>query len=127
MKTVLQPRLFHRSSSSNGFFDFCGPAASGLSPQPAIHFNIAFDQHPMDYLYNVIYCGEFGVGKDSLRGWLIPFPRHFTCGKKRTISQTDHCFGSYKKGSAGRGMMAFPGLSDDQVWQFLHNILTLAK
>ena len=40
-----------------------GPAASGLSPQPAVHAKMAFDQLPIDYLYNVIYHGGRSVGK----------------------------------------------------------------
>lgn len=40
-----------------------GPAASGLSPQPAVHAKMAFDKLPMEYLYNVIYHGGRSVGK----------------------------------------------------------------
>ncbi len=40
-----------------------GPAASGLSPKPAIHANMPFEQLPMDYLYNVINHGGPSVGK----------------------------------------------------------------
>ncbi len=40
-----------------------GPAASGLSPQPAVHAKMAFDKLPVEYLYNVIYHGGRSVGK----------------------------------------------------------------
>ena len=40
-----------------------GPAASGLSPKPAVHANMAFDKLPMEYIYNVIYHGGRSVGK----------------------------------------------------------------
>ncbi len=43
-----------------------GPAASGLTPKPAIHAKIAFDQLPMEYLYNVITFGGRAVGKSPL-------------------------------------------------------------
>ena len=42
-----------------------GPAASGLSPQPAVQAKMAFDKLPMEYLYNVIYHGGRSVGKSS--------------------------------------------------------------
>ena len=40
-----------------------GPAASGLSPKPAVHTSIPFEKIPMEYLYNVIYYGGRSVGK----------------------------------------------------------------
>ena len=47
-----------------------GPAASGLSPKPAIHANIPFEKLPMEYLYNVIYHGGRSVGKSpSMPYW----------------------------------------------------------
>ncbi|MDH3769553.1 MAG: c-type cytochrome, partial [Nitrospirota bacterium] len=42
-----------------------GPAASVLEPKPAIHANIAFDQVPIEYLYNVINHGGRAVGKST--------------------------------------------------------------
>ena len=42
-----------------------GPAASGLSPQPAVHAKMAFDKLPVEYLYNVIYHGGRSVGKST--------------------------------------------------------------
>jgi mono/diheme cytochrome c family protein len=205
-----------------------GPAASGLSPKPAVHANIGFDQLPMDYLYNVIYFGGLGVGKSTnmpywgltigqqgvadviaflqttftgappttqaplktegplgvcpqkrqtakapaeflelenplpaskvhigagetlyqetaqplackqchgtqgdgkgpLGGGLMPSPRNFTCGQTMNNLPDGQLFWIIKKGSTGTGMMAFPGLSDEQVWQLIHYIRTLAK
>ncbi len=47
-----------------------GPAASGLSPKPAVHANIPFDKLPIEYLYNVIYHGGRSVGKSpSMPYW----------------------------------------------------------
>lgn len=42
-----------------------GPAASGLEPKPAIHANIAFDQLPTEYLYNMINHGGAAMGKSA--------------------------------------------------------------
>jgi mono/diheme cytochrome c family protein len=42
-----------------------GPAASGLEPKPAIHANIAFDQVPTEYLYNMINHGGAAMGKSA--------------------------------------------------------------
>jgi mono/diheme cytochrome c family protein len=42
-----------------------GPAASGIEPKPAIHANIAFDQLPPEYLYNMINHGGAAMGKSA--------------------------------------------------------------
>jgi len=205
-----------------------GPAASGLNPKPAIHANIAFDQLPMDYLYNVVnhggrsvgkspsmpywsltigqqgvadviaflratfkgappsvisgtpgagplgvcpqprktpnapadfrmmvnplpasnatvkagkklfqetaqplackQChGEQGDGRGPLGGGLVPPPRNFTCGQTMNDLSDGQLFWIIKNGSPGTGMMAFAGMSDEQVWQLIQYIRTLAQ
>jgi mono/diheme cytochrome c family protein len=205
-----------------------GPAASSLNPKPAIHANIAFDQVPMEYLYNVInhggravgkstnmpywgltigqqgvadviaflkttfkggtqsaqagtstgvplgvcpqprktkkapadflamvnplpasnanvkageklfhetaqplackQChGEKGDGKGPLGGGLVPPPRNFTCGQTMNALPDGQLFWIIKKGSTGTGMMSFAGMPDEQVWQVIQYIRTLAK
>jgi len=205
-----------------------GPAASGLEPKPAIHANIAFDQVPIEYLYNVInhggravgkstnmpywgltigqqgvadviaflkatfkggtqsvqagtttggplgvcpqprktkkapadflamvnplpasnanvkagkklfhetaqplackQChGEKGDGKGPLGGGLVPPPRNFTCGQTMNDLPDGQLFWIIKKGSTGTGMMSYTGLPDEQVWQVIQYIRTLAK
>jgi mono/diheme cytochrome c family protein len=205
-----------------------GPAASGLNPKPAIHANIAFDQLPMDYLYNVVnhggrsvgkspsmpywgltigqqgvadviaflratfkgappsimsgtpgagpsgvcpqprktpnapadfrkmvnplqasnanvnagkklfhetaqplackQChGEKGDGRGPLGGGLVPPPRNFTCGQTMSNLPDGQLFWVIKNGSPGTGMMAFTGLPDEQVWQLIQYIRTLAQ
>ncbi len=205
-----------------------GPAASSLEPKPAIHANIAFDQVPIEYLYNVInhggravgkstnmpywgltigqqgvadviaflratfkggtqsvqagtstggplgvcpqprkskkapadflalvnplpasnanvkagkklfhetaqplackQChGESGDGNGPLGGGLVPPPRNFTCGQTMNDLPDGQLFWIIKKGSTGTGMMSFPGLPDEQVWQLIQYIRTLAK
>jgi mono/diheme cytochrome c family protein len=205
-----------------------GPAASGLNPKPAIHANMAFDQLPMDYLYNVVnhggrsvgkspsmpywnltigqqgvadviaflratfkgappsavsgapgagplgvcpqprktpnapadfrmmvnplpaskahvnagkklfqetaqplackQChGEQGDGRGPLGGGLVPPPRNFTCGQTMRDISDGQLFWVIKKGSPGTGMMAFAGLPDEQVWQLIQYIRTLAQ
>ena len=204
-----------------------GPAASGLSPKPAIHANIAFDKLPMEYLYNVINHGGRSVGKStSMPYWdltigqqgvadviaylkatfkgapemaaatttggpsgvcpqprktkrapgkfrkmtnpltsneanikagetlfqqtaqplacmnchgtkgdgqgpmgaaLDPRPRNFTCGETMKDISDGQMYWIIKNGSKGTGMMAFPNMPDDQIWQLVHYIRTLAK
>lgn len=205
-----------------------GPAASGLNPKPAIHANIAFDQLPMDYLYNVINHGGRSVGKSpSMPYWsltighqgvadviaflrttfkgaapstiseapgagplgvcpqprktpnapadfrkmvnplpastanvnagkklfhetaqplackqchgdkgdgqgpmgaaLNPHPRNFTCGETMKDISDGQMYWIIKNGSAGTGMMAFSGMPDDQVWQLIQYLRTLAQ
>lgn len=43
-----------------------GPGASGLEPRPAAHAQMAIDQLPEDYLYNVVFYGGKAVGKSAL-------------------------------------------------------------
>jgi len=42
-----------------------GPAAANLEPKPAIHANIAFEQVPTEYLYNMINYGGAAMGKSA--------------------------------------------------------------
>jgi mono/diheme cytochrome c family protein len=205
-----------------------GPAASGLEPKPAIHANIAFDQVPTEYLYNVINHGGAAMGKSpNMPYWnltigqqgvadvmaylrvtfkgapmvasapgadggalgvcpqprntktapaeflnlknplpasastlkagktlfletakplacmnchgpkgegagalgmgLVPPPRNFTCGKTMHDIPDGQLFWIIKNGSPGTGMMAFSGLSDDEIWQLIHHVRSLAK
>ncbi|MDT7042378.1 c-type cytochrome [Candidatus Nitronereus thalassa] len=204
-----------------------GPGASGLSPKPAIHANMAFDKLPMEYLYNVIYHGGRSVGKSTsmpywsltihqqgvadviaylkvtfkgspemaaattgegpsgvcpqprktknapgnirnmtnplpadstnikagetlfqqtaqplacmnchgvkgdgkgpMGGALNPHPRNFTCGETMKDISDGQMFWIIKNGSKGTGMMAFPMMPDNQIWQLIHYIRTLAK
>jgi len=204
-----------------------GPAASGLSPKPAVHTNMPFAKLPIDYLYNVIYHGGRSVGKspnmpywgltigqqgvadviaylkvtfkgvpelaESIAGEgpsgvclqprktvrapgkfrkmpnplpstpaniksgetlfqqtaqpiacmnchgtngdgqgpmgaaLNPHPRNFSCGETMNEISDGQLFWIVKKGSPGTGMMAFPGLSDYQIWQLIHYIRSLSR
>jgi mono/diheme cytochrome c family protein len=204
-----------------------GPAASGLSPKPAVHANIPFEKLPMEYLYNVINHGGRSVGKStSMPYWgltigqqgvadaiaylkatfkggtevakvtsgegpsgvcpqprktksapgkfrkmknplpqntenvkagetlfqqtakplacmnchgtqgdgqgpmgaaLDPRPRNFTCGETMQDISDGQLFWVIKNGAIGTGMMAFAGLPDEQVWQLIQYIRTLAQ
>ena len=203
-----------------------GPAASGLSPKPAVHANIPFEKLPMEYLYNVIYHGGRSVGKStSMPYWgltigqqgvadviaylkatfksgadvaktssgagptgvcpqprntkrapgkfrkmqnplpqnaenvkagetlfqetakplacmnchgtqgdgegpmgaaLDPRPRNFTCGETMKDISDGQLYWIIKNGSPGTGMMAFSGMPDNQIWQLIQYIRTLA-
>ncbi len=204
-----------------------GPAASGLSPKPAVHAKMAFDKLPTDYLYNVIYHGGRSVGKSTnMPYWgltigqqgvadviaylkatfkgvpdmtsattgrgpsgvcpqprktkrapgkfqnmtnplpanaanvkagetlfqqtaqplacfnchgtkgdgqgpmgaaLHPPPRNFTCGKTMQDLSDGQMFWIIKHGSKRTGMMAFPNMPDNHIWQLIHYIKTLVK
>jgi len=223
--TVIYKQYCSQCHGATGKGD--GPAASGLSPKPAIHANMAFDKLPMEYLYNVINHGGRSVGKStSMPYWdltigqqgvadviaylkvtfkggpemavkptgegpssvcpqlrqtkrapgnirnttnplaansanikagetlfqqtakplacmnchgvkgdgqgpmgaaLSPRPRNFTCGETMKEISDGQLYWIIKNGSKGTGMMAFPGLSDDHIWQLIHYIRTLAK
>ena len=75
----------------------------------------------------VMCHGEQGDGKGLMGAALVPPPRNFTCGAMMKDIPDGQLFWVIKNGSPGTGMMAFGGLSDEQVWQLIHYIRSLAK
>jgi mono/diheme cytochrome c family protein len=71
--------------------------------------------------------GARGDGAGPLGGGLIPPPRNFTCGTTMKDISDGQLFWIIKNGSPGTGMMPFSGLSDDEVWQLIQYLRTLAK
>ena len=75
----------------------------------------------------VMCHGEQGDGKGLMGAALVPPPRNFTCGAMMKDIPDGQLFWIIKNGSPGTGMMAFSGLPDEQVWQLIHYIRSLAK
>ncbi|HBR48862.1 MAG TPA: hypothetical protein DEA71_02145 [Nitrospira sp.] len=75
----------------------------------------------------VMCHGEQGDGKGLMGAALVPPPRNFTCGAMMKDIPDGQLFWVIKNGSPGTGMMAFGGLLDEQVWQLIHYIRSLAK
>ena len=75
----------------------------------------------------VMCHGEQGDGKGLMGAALVPSPRNFTCGVMMKDIPDGQLFWVIKNGSPGTGMMAFGGLPDEQVWQLIHYIRSLAK
>ena len=75
----------------------------------------------------VMCHGEQGDGKGFMGAALVPPPRNFTCGMLMREISDGQLFWIIKNGSPGTGMMAFPGLPDEQVWQLVNYIRSLAK
>ena len=75
----------------------------------------------------VMCHGELGDGKGLMGGAFVPPPRNFTCGTMMKELPDGQLFWIIKNGSPGTGMMAFAGLPDEQVWQLIHYIRSLAK
>lgn len=71
--------------------------------------------------------GAQGDGNGMLGAALVPPPRNFTCGSVMGEISDGQLYWVIKNGSQGTGMMAFPGLSDEEVWQVIHYIRTLAR
>jgi mono/diheme cytochrome c family protein len=71
--------------------------------------------------------GEQGNGNGVMGAALVPPPRNFTCGAMMKNIPDGQLFWIIKNGSPGTGMMSFAGLPDDQVWQLIHYIRSLAK
>ena len=75
----------------------------------------------------VMCHGERGDGKGLMGAALIPPPRNFTCGAMMKDIPDGQLFWVIKNGSPGTGMMPFSGLSDEQVWQLVQYIRSLAN
>lgn len=71
--------------------------------------------------------GQQGDGAGPIGAALVPSPRNFTCAATMKDITDGQLFWVIKNGSSGTGMMAFPGLSDDEVWQIIHYLRTLAR
>ena len=71
--------------------------------------------------------GEQGDGKGVMGAALVPAPRNFTCGAMMNDLVDGQLFWVIKNGSPGTGMMSFAAMPDEQVWQVIHYIRSLAK
>jgi mono/diheme cytochrome c family protein len=71
--------------------------------------------------------GTHGDGMGPAALGLTPPPRNFTCGQTMKGIPDGQLFWIIKNGSPGTGMMPFAGLSDDEVWQLIQYVRTLAK
>ncbi len=71
--------------------------------------------------------GPQGDGNGVLGAALVPPPRNFTCGSMMDDISDGQLYWIIKNGSMGTGMMAFSGLSDDEAWQLVHYIRSLAR
>lgn len=71
--------------------------------------------------------GTRGDGAGPLGGGLIPPPRNFTCGATMKDIPDGQLFWIIKNGSPGTGMMPFSGLSNDEVWQLIQYLRSLAR
>ena len=71
--------------------------------------------------------GAKGDGQGPMGTALNPPPRNFTCGETMKDISDGQLFWIIKKGSPGTGMMAFSGMPDNQIWQLIYYIRSLAK
>ena len=101
------------------------------NPVPSTPDNIKAGEALFQETAQPIACmnchGTKGDGQGPMAAALTPRPRNFTCGETMNEISDGQLFWIVKKGSPGTGMMAFPGLSDDQIWQLVHYIRSLSK
>jgi mono/diheme cytochrome c family protein len=71
--------------------------------------------------------GAAGDGRGVAGLALAPPPRNFTCAATMKKLPDGQLFWIIKNGSPGTGMMPFSNLSDDEVWQLIAYLRTLAK
>lgn len=71
--------------------------------------------------------GTQGDGMGPAAMGLTPPPRNFTCGHTIRDIPDGQLFWIIKNGSPGTGMMPFAGLSDEEIWQLIHYLRSLAR
>ncbi len=71
--------------------------------------------------------GASGDGKGKLADQFDPRPRDFSCADTIKGIPDGHLFWIVRYGSPGTSMPPHRRLTDDQVWQVVHYIRTLAK
>jgi mono/diheme cytochrome c family protein len=102
-----------------------------VNPLPVSKANVSAGKKLFHETAQPLVCkqchGEKGDGRGPLGGGLVPPPRNFTCGQTMNDLPDGQLFWIIKKGSPGTGMMAFASLPEEQVWQLIHYIRTLAQ
>ena len=74
------------------------------------------------------FChGEKGDGLGPLAGGFTPPPRIFTCAETMAPLSDGQLYWIVRNGSPGTGMMGFPGLTEEQTWQVLLYVRSLAQ
>jgi mono/diheme cytochrome c family protein len=71
--------------------------------------------------------GKRGEGKGPVSGGMMPPARDFTCGAMMREISDGQLFWVTKNGSPNTGMIAYPELSDDEIWRLVQYIRSLAK
>ena len=71
--------------------------------------------------------GSTGNGMGMMAPGLNPPPRNFSCSETMKNISDGQMFWVVKKGSPGTGMVAYKSLSDEQVWQIILYLRTLAN
>ena len=108
-----------------------GDSLSKANPVPASAGSIQAGKELFLRTAQPVACvmchGEQGDGKWVMGAALIPPPRNFTCGAMMKDLPDGQLFWIIKNGSPGTGMMPFGTLPDEQVWQLIHYIRSLAK
>ena len=101
------------------------------NPLPATPDNIKAGETLFQQTAQPIACmnchGTKGDGQGTMGAALNPPPRNFTCGETMNTISDGQLYWIIKKGSAGTGMIGFPSLSDDQIWQLTHYIRSLSQ
>ncbi len=74
------------------------------------------------------FChGIKGNGKSDPDFESTPPPRNFTCRETMGKLPDGQLFWVIKNGSKNTSMFAFPGLSDNQIWQLVHYVRSFGK
>lgn len=74
------------------------------------------------------FChGESGNGLGPMAGGFDPPPRNFTCAQTMQPISDGQLFWVIRNGSPGTGMLLYPTLTDEQVWQLVLFLRSLAR
>lgn len=120
--TCPQPRK--TAMAPKAFLEKPNPLPSSAD---AIEAGKALFQHSAQPVACALCHGPQGDGRGVMGAALVPPPRNFTCGSMMKHIPDGQLFWVIKNGSPGTGMMPFAGLPDEQVWQLVHYIRSLAR
>lgn len=71
--------------------------------------------------------GPEGDGLGPMAAGFTPPPRNFRCAETMGALPDGQLFWVVRKGSPGTGMMAYPGLSEEQIWQLVLYLRSFAR
>ena len=118
------PQIRYTQTAPGGFLKLKNPLVSNSKNLVAGEAFFHTDAQPTACK---VCHGSVGNGMGMMAPGLNPPPRNFTCIETMKKVSDGQMFWVIKHGSPGTGMPAFKSLKDDQIWQIILYLRTLAQ